>query len=209
LAVEALADLRPDQSIEACPGTGWQRDAPPRARRPSLKSAWETGSAAEVQAAMTAFLAKYLRDSLSHAPYARTQQTEFRTWSKQFAHRLFGTDHITVRYEISYDTVDIRKLSPGTRGIVLLLLYLALDDSDDRPLIIARGDRVATKRPSRERRGEYPTFSSAKLEDFKTDIVSSQSASRPGQGTTCELRRNQRRALVGNYNQRGINSFWI
>ena len=44
--------------------------------------------------------------------------------------------HITVQYEISYDGVDIRKLSPGTRGIVLLLLYLALDDSDDRPLII-------------------------------------------------------------------------
>lgn len=28
------------------------------------------------------------------------------------------------------------KLSPGTRGIVLLLLYLDLDDTDDRPLII-------------------------------------------------------------------------
>ncbi len=35
-----------------------------------------------------------------------------------------------------YDGVDIRKLSPSTRGIVLLLLYLALDDADDRPLII-------------------------------------------------------------------------
>jgi hypothetical protein len=102
----------------------------------ALKSAWETGSAAEVQAAMTAFMAKYLRDLLSHAPYARTQQTEFRAWLKQFAHWLFGADHISVRYEISYDVVDIRKLSPGTRGIVLLLLYLALDDSDGRPLII-------------------------------------------------------------------------
>jgi hypothetical protein len=102
----------------------------------ALKSAWETGSAAEVQAAMTAFMAKYLRDLLSHAPYARTQQTEFRAWLKQFAHWLFGPDHISVRYEISYDVVDIRKLSPGTRGIVLLLLYLALDDSDGRPLII-------------------------------------------------------------------------
>jgi hypothetical protein len=102
----------------------------------ALKPAWETGSAAEVQAAMTAFMGKYLKDLLSHAPYAPTQQTEFRVWSKQFAHWLFGTDHITVRYEISYDGVDIRKLSPGTRGIVLLLLYLALDDSDDRPLII-------------------------------------------------------------------------
>ena len=97
---------------------------------------WETGSAAEVQAAMTAFMGKYLKDLLLHAPYAQTQQSEFRAWSKQFAHWLFGTDHIAVRYEISYDGVDIRRLSPGTRGIVLLLLYLALDDSDDRPLII-------------------------------------------------------------------------
>ena len=85
---------------------------------------------------MTAFMTQYLKDLLAHAPYAPTQQAEFRAWSKQFAHWLFSTDHITVRYEISYDGVDIRKLSPGTRGIVLLLLYLALDDSDDRPLII-------------------------------------------------------------------------
>ena len=54
---------------------------------------------------MTAFIAKYLKDLLSHAPYAPTQQAEFRAWSKQFAHWLFGTDHITVRYEISYDGV--------------------------------------------------------------------------------------------------------
>ncbi len=102
----------------------------------ALKPSWETGSAAEIQAAMTTFMGKYLKDLLSHAPYAPTQQAKFRAWSKQFAHWLFGTDHITVRYEISYDGVDIRQLSPGTRGIVLLLLYLALDDSDDRPLII-------------------------------------------------------------------------
>ena len=102
----------------------------------ALKHAWEIGSAAEVQAAMSAFMAQYLKDLLSHAPYAPTQQAEFRAWSKQFALWVFGTDHITVRYEISYDGVDIRKLSPGTRGIVLLLLYLALDDCDDRPLII-------------------------------------------------------------------------
>lgn len=102
----------------------------------ALKPAWETGSANEVQAAMTAFVGKYLKDMLSHAPYAPTQQVEFRAWLKRFAQWLFGTDHITVRYEISYEGVDIRKLSPGTRGIVLLLLYLALDDSDDRPLII-------------------------------------------------------------------------
>lgn len=101
-----------------------------------LKPAWETGSAADVQGAMTNFISSYTGALLAHAPYAPTQQTEFRAWSKRFAHWLFGTDHISVRYEIAYDGVDIRKLSPGTRGIVLLLLYLALDDADDRPLII-------------------------------------------------------------------------
>src|SRR5439155_4264975 len=49
---------------------------------------------------------------------------------------LYSTDHISIHYSVNYEGVDIRKLSPGTRGIVLLLLYLALDDADDRPLII-------------------------------------------------------------------------
>lgn len=101
-----------------------------------LKPAWETGSAAEIQTAMANFITKYWKDILSHAPYVPTQKQEFHTWLKHFAQWLFSTDHITIRYEISYDGVDIRKLSPGTRGIVLLLLYLALDDADDRPLII-------------------------------------------------------------------------
>ncbi|MEE2818975.1 MAG: AAA family ATPase [Pseudomonadota bacterium] len=102
----------------------------------ALKPAWEHGTAADVQAAMAAFISTYLRDLIGHAPIAQTQQVEFRAWLKKFAHWLFATDHISVRYEIVYDGIDIRKLSPGTRGIVLLLLYLALDDSDDRPLII-------------------------------------------------------------------------
>jgi hypothetical protein len=102
----------------------------------TLRPAWETGSAADVQAAMAGFIAKYMRDLIAHAPYAQSQQVEYRAWLKQFAHWLFDTDHISVRYEIVYDGIDIRKLSPGTRGIVLLLLYLALDDADDRPLII-------------------------------------------------------------------------
>ncbi len=101
-----------------------------------LKPAWETGSSAAVQAAMAQFITKYWKDLLAHAPYVPTQKQEFRAWSRQFAQWLFSTNHISVRYQISYDGVDIRKLSPGTRGIVLLLLYLALDEADDRPLII-------------------------------------------------------------------------
>jgi energy-coupling factor transporter ATP-binding protein EcfA2 len=49
---------------------------------------------------------------------------------------LFSTDHISVGYRLEFDGVAIERLSPGTRGIVLLLLYLADDSQDDRPLIV-------------------------------------------------------------------------
>nr|WP_218006108.1 AAA family ATPase [Novosphingobium lentum] len=101
-----------------------------------LKAGWETGDSAAVRTAMAEFRRLYQKDLLEHSPVAHTDQAEFRAWSKRFAQWLFSTDHISIRYGIDYDGVDIRKLSPGTRGIVLLLLYLALDDSDDRPLVI-------------------------------------------------------------------------
>src|SRR5260370_2791737 len=62
----------------------------------ALKRAWENGTAADVHAAMTAFMANYLRDILSHAPYAPKQQAELRARSKQFPHCLFGTDHLSL-----------------------------------------------------------------------------------------------------------------
>lgn len=101
-----------------------------------LKAAWETGSSEDVVSAMTEFRRQYQNDLLSHSPVPSSNQAAFRAWSKQFAQWLFSTDHISIRYGINYDGVDIRKLSPGTRGIVLLLLYLALDDNDNRPLVI-------------------------------------------------------------------------
>ena len=101
-----------------------------------LKQAWETGPSAAVVSAMAEFRRLYQKELLDHSPVAHTEQAEFRAWSKRFAQWLFSTDHIDINYGIEYDGVDIRKLSPGTRGIVLLLLYLALDDGDGRPLII-------------------------------------------------------------------------
>ena len=101
-----------------------------------LKTAWETGTSADVVAAMSEFRQRYQKDLLSHSQMAHSDQVEFRGWLKRFAQWLFDTDHIDIQYGIEYDGVDIRKLSPGTRGIVLLLLYLALDDADGRPLVI-------------------------------------------------------------------------
>jgi hypothetical protein len=121
-----------------CRKTGkfYGRGALEKLARTELKSAWEAGSSAQVQTAMTSFIASHYKALLAHAPYAPADQEVFRHWLNRFAQWLFSTDHISVRYEILYDGIDIRKLSPGTRGIVLLLLYLALDDADDRPLII-------------------------------------------------------------------------
>lgn len=101
-----------------------------------LKPVWEAGSAEDAKGAMDAFIADYHEAILAYAPVSRQNEEAFRSWLGRFAHWLFGTDHLAVRYGISYDGVDLARLSPGTRGIVLLLLYLALDDADDRPLII-------------------------------------------------------------------------
>jgi hypothetical protein len=102
----------------------------------AMKAAWETGDPQIISAAMAKFRAENQEALLERSPVPKADQADYRAWSKRFAKWLYGTDHIAIQYSIDYDGVDIRKLSPGTRGIVLLLLYLALDDADDRPLII-------------------------------------------------------------------------
>ena len=102
----------------------------------ALKAAWETGNPQTISAAMKKFRSDNQDDLLEHSPVPKGDPVKFRNWLKEFAKWLYSTDHIVIHYSIDYDGVDIRKLSPGTRGIVLLLLYLALDDADDRPLII-------------------------------------------------------------------------
>jgi len=104
--------------------------------REVLKAAWETGDSAAVVRAMAEFRRLHQKALLEHSPVAQTDQAAFRNWSKRFAQWLYSIDHIGINYGIQYDGVDISKLSPGTRGIVLLLLYLALDDADNRPLVI-------------------------------------------------------------------------
>jgi hypothetical protein len=56
------------------------------------------------------------------------------------ANWLFGLEHVMVTHGIKYEGKDLRLLSPGTKGIVLLILYLAVDHADTRPLIIDQPD---------------------------------------------------------------------
>jgi hypothetical protein len=102
-----------------------------------LLPAWRTGSAEAVATAMDAFL-ESIREGLKHArpPSADGRAVDRAEWGRQVARWMYSTDHVSIRYAITYDGVRVEQLSPGTRGIVLLLLYLVLDQQDHRPLII-------------------------------------------------------------------------
>ncbi len=101
-----------------------------------LRSAWETGTAEQVAHAMRQFVDQFTQTIFDHAPVAQSDINEFRAWQSRVGAWLYSTDHVRISYQIEYDEVAIEQLSPGTRGIVLLLLYLALDRDDVRPLII-------------------------------------------------------------------------
>lgn len=124
-AGEELLDLR---SAGAFKGKGSLRFL----AEETLADAWRTGDAAQAGEALQKFVSTYSVDLRGHRP----EHTEPKEWARRVSAWLFSTDHITVGYGLEFDEVPIERLSPGTRGIVLLLLYLAIDSQDDRPLIV-------------------------------------------------------------------------
>ncbi|WP_372430341.1 TrlF family AAA-like ATPase [Janibacter melonis] len=101
-----------------------------------LLPAWERGTSGDVAEAMATFRDDHDQHIIEQSKVSPTNVAAFRAWANDVSAWLNSTDHISVSYGVQYDGVDIEQLSPGTRGIVLLLLYLAVDQSDDRPLII-------------------------------------------------------------------------
>ena len=124
-AGEELLDLRAGGAFK---GVGSLRTAAGL----SLDKAWRTGDAAQAGEALTAFVAANNAEFRTHRP----AQDDPKEWMRRMSAWLFSTEHISVRYGLAFDGVAIERLSPGTRGIVLLLLYLAVDSEDDRPLIV-------------------------------------------------------------------------
>lgn len=122
---ESLLDLR---SSGAFKGRGSLRVA----AELLLLDTWQGGSAEQVGEALLKFVSSYSADLRGHRP----EHMELREWTRRISAWLFSTDHIAVSYGLEFDGVPIERLSPGTRGIVLLLLYLAVDAQDDRPLIV-------------------------------------------------------------------------
>lgn len=102
-----------------------------------LGDIWANGTADDIAKAMSLFRAKYRQDFWDHAyEDARKTRESKKHWYNQVSSWLYSTDHVSINYGLEYEGVNIQQLSPGTRGIVLLLLYLSIDIDDQRPLII-------------------------------------------------------------------------
>jgi len=99
-----------------------------------LADAWRRGDAAQAGEALQSFVNDYSSELRAHRPDHMVPKE----WAQRVPEWLFSTDHIAVGYQLEFDGGPIEHLSLGTRGIVLLLLYLAVDLQDDRPLIIDR-----------------------------------------------------------------------
>ena len=100
-----------------------------------LVPAWVSGDSACIRPAMEKFLEGFRNHSTPSSTYLRTGVTmaDLLEW-------LYEVEHVHLSYGLKYNGVDLEKLSPGTKGIVLLILYLGMDIDDTRPLIVDQPD---------------------------------------------------------------------
>jgi DNA repair exonuclease SbcCD ATPase subunit len=100
-----------------------------------LAPAWTSGDPARIGPALSQFLTKFRDRDLPPSSYLRTGVTvqDAFQW-------LYETEHVSLTYGLRYNGVELEKLSPGTKGIVLLILYLGMDVGDTRPLIVDQPD---------------------------------------------------------------------
>jgi energy-coupling factor transporter ATP-binding protein EcfA2 len=125
---EGLIDLRRDSGFR---GHG----ALKKHTEKLLLGPWRIGSPDEVADAMEKFLQELGNELMKAIPDLPDEQAK-RVRKQEIGTWVYSTDHIKIQYGITYDGTPIERLSPGTRGIVLLLLYLAVDIHDRRPLLI-------------------------------------------------------------------------
>jgi hypothetical protein len=101
----------------------------------TLANTWQSGEPEDVATAMQEFVKEFRPDILNAKPKSLLPDERL-GWLRDIGQWLYSVDHISIEYAIEYDGVAVEKLSPGTRGIVLLLLYLVIDRADRRPLLI-------------------------------------------------------------------------
>jgi hypothetical protein len=127
-AGEALIDLRKDSAFRG--GGSLESLA-----KEMLFDAWQRGTPQQIAIAVQSFLDRHREDLAASIPRGLSAEAR-RSHLRDIGAWLYSTTHLSIEYAIEYDGVAIEQLSPGTRGIVLLLLYLAIDKEDRRPLVI-------------------------------------------------------------------------
>lgn len=106
------------------------KDAVEKFSLDTLAPAWKTGEKAKIAAAFTQF-----HDLIAPDSFIALQATPSLKLLDLFDW-MYSTDHVDISYKILYGGTELEYLSPGTRGIALLVLYLLMDEDDRRPLII-------------------------------------------------------------------------
>lgn len=99
-----------------------------------LVPAWSTGDSQKISDAIDEFFKSHW-EALKNANLQKYSDNKT-NWEQLVAEWVFSVDHISLEYGIKYKGDSLEKLSSGTKGIVLLLLYLVIDVDDNRPLII-------------------------------------------------------------------------
>lgn len=106
------------------------------AARAKLLPAWASGDPATIGSAFEDFFSEFRKpENAQWRQYVRANVTmeDLLTW-------LYEVDHISLEYGLKFNGADLESLSPGTKGIVLLILYLGMDTNDTRPLIVDQPD---------------------------------------------------------------------
>lgn len=95
-----------------------------------LVPAWKSGDQINIKTAFEELLNSVdIRTFPERYGISKLSRVELSDW-------IYSVDHIELSYKIHYSGIELEYLSPGTRGIALLVLYLLMDEDDTRPLII-------------------------------------------------------------------------
>ena len=107
-----------------------------QAAKEKLVPAWVSGDSEKIKESLEKFVEEFKKDEFKPSTkYLRSDVSH-----KELLQWMFEVGHITLSYDIKYNGTELDKLSPGTKGIVLLILYLGIDKDDTRPLIIDQPD---------------------------------------------------------------------
>lgn len=89
----------------------------------------------EVQNALSNLFSRFTHEN-GEVAYKIQDQLKGNYQRVDFDNWFFGLSNFEIASSISFDATDLHLLSPGQKGIVLLMLYLKIDKNDTRPLLI-------------------------------------------------------------------------